>query len=108
MSVIKVLSKNYNFTQTVSIGKRGEIVIPASVRKLIGLKYGSNLVISLKEGSLVFTPQTYSIFEQKWQNRNTENKAKTNKKFSNKNKISFKNDVSEEKREKLLETILKG
>lgn len=56
MSATKVLSDNFNSTQTVSIGKRGEIVIPASFRKLIGLKYGSNLILSLQESNLVFTP----------------------------------------------------
>jgi len=101
MSVIQnVLSMS---SQTVSVGKRGEVVIPAGFRKLIGLKYGSNLIISLQENNLVFTPKSYSVFEQKWQNR----KQKQIKMVNSSNKTIDKNDITEKNRENFLENILK-
>lgn len=85
MSVIK---------QNIRIGKRGEIVIPNSFREILGLKYGSNLIISLEKETLQLVPKSFEGFASKWRGRS-------------KSKSSFQEDKSELKREKFLEKILK-
>jgi AbrB family looped-hinge helix DNA binding protein len=51
---------------TLTVGKRGEIVIPAEVRKLFNLKYGSNLVVQIRDKKITAIPQNYSSFKEKW------------------------------------------
>lgn len=41
----------------VRLGKRGRIVIPSEVRKLLGLKEGAILVVEVEEGRIVLTPK---------------------------------------------------
>jgi AbrB family looped-hinge helix DNA binding protein len=50
----------------LTLGKRGEIVIPAEIRKLFNLKYGSNLVVQIQDKNISLTPQNYSSFKEKW------------------------------------------
>jgi AbrB family looped-hinge helix DNA binding protein len=85
--------------QSIRVGKRGEIVIPNYFREILGLQYGSNLIVSLEKESINLAPKSFDNFSSKWKART---KAKNNLKSS---KIE---DESELKREKLLENILKN
>ncbi len=79
----------------VSIGKRGELVIPSSLRKSKGLTYGSDLIISLEGDSLVLTPKNYASFLNKWKTKR-----------STASKTQLKKDTSDREREEFLTKIL--
>ncbi len=48
---------NWIMMLRVRLGKRGRIVIPSEVRKLLGLKEGAILVVEVEEGRIVLTPK---------------------------------------------------
>jgi AbrB family looped-hinge helix DNA binding protein len=84
--------------QSIRVGKRGEIVIPNYFREILGLKYGSNLIVSLQKESLELVPKNFDNFASKWKGKsNLKNTLKNNK----------EEDKSELKRESFLEKILK-
>lgn len=41
----------------VRLGKRGRVVIPSKIRKLLGLKEGTVLIMEVKEGKIVLIPK---------------------------------------------------
>lgn len=41
---------------STTLGKRGQVVIPAEIRKKMGLEPGNNFIALLVDGSIVFLP----------------------------------------------------
>ncbi|MDK2372673.1 MAG: AbrB/MazE/SpoVT family DNA-binding domain-containing protein [Candidatus Korarchaeota archaeon] len=41
----------------VRLGKRGRVVIPSRIRKLLGLKEGTVLIMEVREGRIVLIPK---------------------------------------------------
>ncbi len=40
----------------VTVSAKGQVVIPASIRKKLNIRKGSTLVVSVEEGKIVFEP----------------------------------------------------
>ncbi len=41
----------------VKLGKRGRIVIPSKIRRFLGLREGTILVVEVREGKILLTPK---------------------------------------------------
>lgn len=56
--------------EAVKLGKQGRLVVPAAIRKELGLELGDELVVRAENGRLVFEPKAAAVTRLRQRFRN--------------------------------------